>query len=131
MTAVPQNYTVHCLINETCQCAEVNSSFNYHMFMEGSLSEPAIDYCDQEPSLSCSENKESNDELIVDNQLTVTWSAGTEITQGDYHTITTRANGDHDFLCVSSFTVRANVETNFEQAFVSIRGIYMHSHACK
>ena len=125
VTAVPQKYTIHCLINIACECAAASYLFNYYMFMEGSLGEPAIDYCNEEPSLSCSEKVDNNNIPIVDNQLIVTWNATTVITQGDYHTPSTPANGDHNFWCAASYTG----DQVKEQVFVSIRGIYMHSHA--
>ena len=101
--------------------------------MEGSASQQAVQYCNGEPSLSCSEELDSNDAPIADNQLTVTWDAKTVIMQGDYHTPSTPANGDHDFLCVASYTDSGSFigGTKSEEAFVFIRGIYMHSHACK
>ena len=133
VTAVPQQYTVHCLINQTCKCDAYESSFNFYMFMEGVVGEQATDYCSEEPSLSCTEVLESSDAPIVDNQLTVTWDAKTVLKQGDYHTPSTPANGDHDFLCVTSYADSGSFTGGMksEEAFVSIRGIYMHSHACK
>ena len=131
VTAVPQNYTVHCLIDETCDCASINSPFDYAMFMEGSLSEQAVQYCNGQPSLSCSKKLDSNDAPIVDHQLTVTWDANTVITQGGYDNTSTPANGDHDFLCVTSYTAKGMGQMKSEEAFISIRGINMHSHACK
>ena len=124
MTSAPQKYTVHCLINTACECAVMNSPFKYYMFMEGSLSEPAVQYCKREPSLSCYKPLESNDATTVDNQLTVIWYANTVITEGDYHTISTPANGDHDFLCVSEYFPKGifTLEMKCEGAFVSIRG---------
>ena len=59
VAAVPQKYTVHCLINEECDCADENSSIDFHTFMEGSLDEPAVHFCDEEPSLSCSQGSNS------------------------------------------------------------------------
>ena len=131
VTAVPQNYTVHCLINETCDCAAMNSPFGYYMFMEGSLNEQAVQYCNEVSSLSCSEEFDSNDATAIDNQLTVTWYANTVITQGDYsyHTISTPANGDHDFLCVTNYTAKGMGEMKSEAVFVSIKGIDMLLHA--
>ena len=131
VTAVPQNYTVHCVIDETCFCAELNSPFNYSMFMEGSVTESAVQYCNGQPSLSCSKKLDSKDAPILDNQLTVTWDTNTVITQGDYSTTSTPANGDHDFLCVTSYTAKGIGQMKSEEAFLSIRGINMHSHACK
>ena len=133
MTAVPQKYIVHCLVNEACDCAAVNSPFNYYMFMEGSVTESAVQYCNKEPSLSCFKQIDSNDATTVDNQLTVTWYAKTVITQGyyNYHTTNTTANGNHDFLCAASFNDKLVGDLIFHEAFVSIRGIYMHFHACK
>ena len=121
MTAVPQNYTVHCLIDEACGCAALNSSFSYYMFMEGSLSEPAVQYCDEESSLSCTDELDSNDASTVDNQLTVTWNAKTVITDGDYFFTSTSESGDHDFLCATSY-VNSIAEMASEVAFISVRG---------
>ena len=131
MTAVPQNYTVHCLIDEACECA-VKFSINYYMLMEGTLSEPAVLYCNKELSLPCTEEPDSNEATTVDNQLTVTWDAKTVIAQVNYHTTSTPANGDHDFLCVANYTARGigHGQMRTEEAFVSIRGIYLHSDTC-
>ena len=135
MTAAPQEYTVHCLVNATCECARVNRQFNYYMFMEGSRppSEEAVQYCNGQPSLSCSEELDNSDATNVDNQLTVTWDPKTVITEGDYHTTSTPANGDHDILCDVRYfpTGNFNNQMKSEEAFVSIRGIYsflMHTN---
>ena len=132
MAAVPQEYTVHCLIDEECDCAAVNSPFNYSMFMEGSLSIPAFQYCNGEPSLSCTEEHNSNEAPIVDNQLTVTWNARTVITQGDYRTKSTPANGDHDVLCYTTYFWRAHAVVMLnETAFVVVRGTYFLMHGTR
>ena len=95
--------------------------------MEGSLSKLAVHYCNQEPSLSCSERFDSYDATTADNQLNVTWYANTVITKGNYYSTNTPDNGDHNFLCTDSHTAMGRTE----QAFVSIRGIYMLSHVRK
>ena len=130
MTSVPQKYTVHCLINEACECAAANSPFKYYMFMEGSLSEKAVQYCSRESSLSCFKQLDSSDAPTVDNKLTVIWYANTVITEGDYHITNTPANGDHDFLCVSEYFPEVVFIPGMkcdEEAFVSIRGT---THVC-
>ena len=137
VTAVPQNYTVDCLVSKACDYAAVSSHFDCYMFMEGSHapSEQAVQYCNNETSLSCFEELlDSNDSTTIDNQLTVTWNANKVITQGDYnsyHTTSTAANGDHDVLCVARCTIMgaSTGQIKSEEAFVSIRG--MHTHACK
>ena len=96
-----------------------------YMFMEGSLSEPAIDDCNEKLNLSCSEKLDSDDVTTVTNQLTVTWYANTVITEGDYHIISTPANGDHDFLCVADYTAKGMGEMKYEVVFISIKGIGM------
>ena len=136
VTAVPQNYTVHCLIDEACECA-VKFSISYYMLMEGTLSEPAVLYCNEELSLPCTEEPISNNATTVHNQLTVTWDAKTVLKQVDYNTPSTPANGDHDFLCLTSYTAKGvgqlQGQMRTEEAFVSIRGIYKHipMHACR
>ena len=97
--------------------------------MEGSLVEPAVHFCDQEPSLSCSQGSNSNAMSIVDNQLIVTWNAETVIVQGDYAITQTPENGDHDFSCITTYnTVTTNTATH-ESAVVSVRGACFF-HAC-
>ena len=124
MTTVPQKYTVHCLIDQTCDCAPKNEYIKYYMFMEGSLDVSALQYCIQEPTLSCSEAaNNSSDMPIVDYQLTVTWNAESVIKQGDYTYTNTPANGDHDFLCAATYVSALNEAVMaYEFAFVSVRG---------
>ena len=124
MTAAPQNYTVHCLMDEACSCAALTSFFNYQIFMEGSLSEPAAQYCDKESSLSCAGGFDTSNAPIVDNQLTVTWSANAVIAEGDCFSTSscTPENGDHDFLCSSTYVRKSNNELARETALVFVRG---------
>ena len=102
----------------------------YYMFMEGSLNIPAVQYCDEESNLSCTDKLDRIDATTVDNQLTVTWYANAVITEGDYHTTRAPENGDHDFMCYTSCS-RKLTKVSDENAFVSVRGIqlYLLSHA--
>ena len=74
VTAFPQTYTVHCVINEECDCVQDSSSINTFLYMEGSLGGLALHFCDQEQSLSCTEETNTSVASSVDHQLIVMWT---------------------------------------------------------
>ena len=129
VTTIPQKYTVHCVINEKCGCISRGSAIVYDMFMEGSLDEPAVQFCAEEPTLSCSKGSNSHDTPLVDKQLIVTWNAETVIEVGDYSIISTVANGDHDFACLANYSRQLFGGKTAEKTFISVRGACF-SYAC-
>ena len=90
VTVIPQEYTVNCLNDIECVCIQANSIVEHLMFMEGSLSQPALVSCDTATSLSCSQGTNTTSVTsITDYQFIVTWNADEVITQGDYDLVST------------------------------------------
>ena len=122
VTVIPQEYTVHCLNDIECPCIQANSPVEHHMFMEGSLSQPALEFCNTTTSLSCSQGTNTNVTSITDNQFIVTWNADEVITQGGYDVMDNPGNGDHDFLCVAVYTSSGDEGQVMENPAMSVRG---------
>ena len=100
--------------------------------MEGSVSKSAVQYCNEELSLPCTEELDNNYAPIADTQLTVTWNAKTVISHGVYFNTSTPANGDHVFLCYATYTWRSDITVMLnETAFVVVRGMCFLMHATR
>ena len=131
VTVVPQEYTVHCLIDVECDCIHADSSIAHHMFMEGSLSQPALEFCNALTSLSCSQGTNTTSVTsITDNQFIVTWNTDEVITQGEYDHVENRGNGDHDFLCGAVYASSGDEGQVVESSFTPVRGNLLQNH-CK
>ena len=114
ITAIPQSYTVHCVI-----IGEELEAFHYY-YHDTPESELTSTYCSSQTSYNCSlaNNTVMTDKTsdnVVDKTITVTWEAE-EISSGVFRQDSN--HGDHKIRCYA----RARQD---RESIISVRGKYI------
>ena len=112
ITAIPQLYTVHCVI-----IGEELEAFHYY-YHDTSESELTSTYCSSQTGYNCSlaNNKVITDKTsdnVVDKTITVTWEAE-EISSGPFRQ--DNNDGDHRIKCY------ANRSSTVRESVISLKG---------
>ena len=118
ITAIPQSYTVHCVI-----IGEELEAFHYY-YHDTPESELTSTYCSSQTGYNCSlanntviTNKTSDN--VVDKTITVTWEAE-EISSGAFRQDSN--HGDHKIGC---YAKQSNIE---RELLISVKGKYNTKH---
>ena len=118
ITAIPQSYTVYCVI-----IGEELEAFHYY-YHDTPESELTSTYCSSQTGYNCSlanntviSNNYKTSDNAVDRSITVTWEAE-EISSGAFRQNSN--HGDHKIRCYA----RARQTTIERESIISVRGKY-------
>ena len=118
ITAIPQSYTVHCVI-----IGEELEASHYYYYHNTSESELNSTYCSSQAGYNCSlaNNTVMTDKTsdnVVDKTITVIWEAE-EISSGALRQDSN--HGDHKIQCYARAKQKATIE---RESIISVRGKY-------